>query len=392
MADCHIGSWRNPKLKDITIEVFKKAVSNSIERRVQFILISGDLFNTALPAIDKLKAVVEELRKLKKEAISVYVIPGSHDYSPSGKTMLEVLEAAGLIINVVKGTVIDGRLRLKFAVDGVAKITGLLGKRGMLEKSYYQDLDREHLEQEDGFKIFMFHTAISELKSDEMSRMESAPLSLLPKGFDYYAGGHVHERQVSEFEGYKKVVYPGPLFPNSFKELENKEIGGFYVYDDGDLEFVRVNPYDVENHQLDCSQKTAEEVEAQLYEIARKEHDGMIVTLRITGVMSNGRLSDIDFKGIMDTFYEKGAALVLKNTIALKSGEFEEVKVNENSVEEIEETLIDEHKGKIGNMKDEKGLTVALMNVLNSEKAEGETSPDFSERLIDDARDILDSF
>ena len=34
--------------------------------------------------------------------IEVYVIPGSHDFSPSGKTMLDVLENSGLVINVNK--------------------------------------------------------------------------------------------------------------------------------------------------------------------------------------------------------------------------------------------------------------------------------------------------
>jgi len=45
MADCHIGSWRDPKLKDISTEAFNKAVDKCIQEQVDFILIAGDIFN-----------------------------------------------------------------------------------------------------------------------------------------------------------------------------------------------------------------------------------------------------------------------------------------------------------------------------------------------------------
>ena len=195
IADCHIGAWRDPKLKELNIKAFFEAIAISLKEKVDFILISGDLFNTSLPGIDKLKDVVKILKNLQNKEIPVYLIPGSHDFSPSGKTMLDVLEEAGLCINVVKGKVDENKkLNLQFTVDKKtgAKITGMLGKRGMLERSFYEELNREPLEKEPGFKIFMFHTALTELKPKKLEMMESAPISLLPKNFDYYAGGHVH--------------------------------------------------------------------------------------------------------------------------------------------------------------------------------------------------------
>ena len=65
MADCHIGSWRDPKLRDISTIAFNKAIDRCIEENVDFILISGDLFNTSLPRIDNLKTVVGTFRQLK---------------------------------------------------------------------------------------------------------------------------------------------------------------------------------------------------------------------------------------------------------------------------------------------------------------------------------------
>ena len=53
-----------------------------------------------------------------------------------------------------------------------------------------------------------------------MQNIITNPLSLLPKNFDYYAGGHVHIVDSTKIDGYGLIAYPGPLFPNSFSELE----------------------------------------------------------------------------------------------------------------------------------------------------------------------------
>ena len=194
LADCHIGSWRDPKLNNISTEAFKKAIDLSIEKNIDFVLIAGDLFNTSVPGIDKLKEVTKKLKELKDKDIPCYIIAGSHDFSPSGKTMLDVLEHAGLCTNVAKGELVDDKLKLNFTIDKKtgAKITGLLGKRGGLEKTYYEGLLKDDLEKETGFKIFILHSLLTELKPKDLEKADSQPLSLLPKNFDYYAGGHPH--------------------------------------------------------------------------------------------------------------------------------------------------------------------------------------------------------
>src|SRR4030043_483171 len=117
MADCHIGAWNDPKMRQASIKAFERAVDICIKEGVDFVLIAGDLFNTSLPGIDSLKATVKKLRELKENDITVYVIPASHDFPPSGKTMLEVLEEAGLVINVSKGDFSNEKIVLKFTTD-----------------------------------------------------------------------------------------------------------------------------------------------------------------------------------------------------------------------------------------------------------------------------------
>lgn len=370
MADCHIGGWRDPLLSELGDQAFVRAVSISIAEKVDFVLISGDLFNTSLPAIDRLKLVVEQLRLLKDAGIRTYTIPGSHDFSPSGRTMLDVLESAGLCRSIVRGDVAEGRLRLEFTADPCgAKIAGMLGRKGSLERRYYEDLDRAHLEKEQGFKIFMFHTALSEFKTVE--HMDSAPLSLLPRGFSYYAAGHVHERMEHQALG-GIIVYPGPLFPNSFKELEDLRHGGFYIWD-GRPRFMPIELKKVAQLVVDCEGRTPEEVEQMLTE--QSIGPDSIVTMRLAGRLASGRVTDIGFRQVFRHFSDQGAYAVLKNTSALTSPEFTEVKVHEESVEAIEQSLIAEQGGDVA-------LTGKLMQALDQAKGEGERTADFEARVI----------
>jgi len=100
LGDCHLGGWRQPELRDLNFQSFKEAIKRCIKYKVDFVLIGGDLFDSAYPPIETLKKTIAEFRKLKESKIPVFLIAGSHDYSVSGKAFLEVLEHAGFCKNV----------------------------------------------------------------------------------------------------------------------------------------------------------------------------------------------------------------------------------------------------------------------------------------------------
>jgi DNA repair exonuclease SbcCD nuclease subunit len=397
MADVHLGSWREPKLRELNTKAFVKAIGLCLSHEVDFVLISGDLFNTSLPPIESLKLAVTELKRLKDKGIPVYTIAGSHDFSPSGKTMLEVLEEAELVRNVFRGDVMEGRLNLDFTVDAKtgAKITGMIGKKGMLEKKHYEALITENLEQEDGFKIFLFHTALAELRPEELEKMDAAPLSMLPKGFDYYAGGHVHIVKEASVGGYNNLVYPGPTFPNSFAELEKLGSGGFYIYDDGKLSYEKLKLCDVVPIVVNCNGKTPLQVTENILD-ALQELDvaGAIVLLRLFGTLETGKTSEIDTAKVFETAQLRGAYFVMKNANKLSSKGFDEVRVIADTTEEAEKMVIAEHVGQVKSMDitadDEKLLVVKLMNLLDVEKEEGEKQADYESRVAAEADKIFE--
>lgn len=382
-------------MRELSMQAFLKAMDTCEQENVNFILFSGDLFDTALPSIDGLSMVARRVKELKDKGIPAYVIPGSHDASPSGKTMIDVLESAGLFVNVCKGSVVDGKLRLQFAVDVKtgAKITGMLGKKGMLDRVFYDDLDREYLEREDGYKIFMFHTALSELKPEHLEQMEAYPVSLLPKGFDYYAGGHVHHRNEWSGEGYHIVTQPGALFPTDFAEMEKYGHGGFYIID-SDVRWVPVKIKERVALTIDCDGKSAEEVmSAVLYQLDGQKVSDAIVTMRFKGTLRSGKVADIRFNDIIQHAYAHGAYFVMRNAAGLTTPEFEEIKVKQESIDEIEDVLIKEHvqQVKVDGMDKEKEilLTKELVTVLSEEKKEGENVHDFEVRVSEGAVKVL---
>ncbi|MFQ5621620.1 MAG: exonuclease SbcCD subunit D [Candidatus Nanoarchaeia archaeon] len=407
LADVHIGSWRDPRLRDVSTQLFCKAMRICVREEVDFILISGDLFNTSMPSIDHLRAVVEVLKDVNAVAIPVYYIAGSHDFSSSGKTMLDVLQAAGLATNIARGEEVDGKLQLKFFKDksGV-KIAGMVGKKGGLETAYYDNLDYRHLEDESGPKVFMFHSAIAEMKPKFLEQMPAAPLSILPKGFEYYAGGHVHVIDQQDFPAHKNVTFPGPIFPCSFSELEKLGHGGFYIVEthnskavgaqEGSLpnywksRYVDLDVHPAKNYKFDCNHKTPSQIEEEV--IGKLEHEdlqGAIVTLRFKGTLQGGKVADIQYRDIIRTCYKRGAKSVLRNTYDLRSADLDAVKVDVSSVEDVEAKLIEENAGQsMFEAEEEKKLVRGLMESLAAEKEEGETNTEFEKRVQEDV-DVL---
>ena len=277
------------------------------------------------------------------------------------------------------------------------KITGILGKKGMLDSSYYDSLDRTSLEQEPGDKIFMFHTAIAEFKPKSLQKMDAVPLSFFPKGFMYYAGGHVHEPLKKSSETYPLVTMPGPLFPVNFRELEKLEYGGFYMVtvkdSKADCEFIPIVLHNVVSFFWNVTGKTPTQVvEKAISEIKEKDIANAIVTMRFEGCLSVGTASSIDFDAMLQQCEQQQAFFSLKNTAKLVSESFSEQKYPNETTTAIEERVIKEHIGQTTALssEEETKLIPLLMEALTKEKNEGETNITFEARLKSELAKILD--
>ncbi len=385
LADCHVGGWREEKLNKLSVEHFTRAVDICLDENVGFVLISGDLFDVAMPGYDIINEVAKQLARLKEDDVGVYIIPGSHDYSVTGKTALNILESADLCINVCK--LEDNKLHFVEDKTGV-KIAGMPGKRGGLEKEDYKRLYKDNLEKEDGFKIFMFHTALEEFKPRELEDVGCTSYLDLPKNFSYYAGGHVHYLFDVVKEKYGKIVYPGPLLPNNFKEIEELKRGSFCIVDDNSN--VKRIFLELKKGVLSftVSGSSASEINAKIERlIEENDFTDKVVTLRIVGELEEGKISDVKTRDFVKKIEEKGAFYVLKNTNRLEMKVFEEIKL-QGEVKDIEKELIKEHLGQF-KIDDEEMLTEMLIELFSQEKLDGETNAGFETRITNAALNSL---
>lgn len=405
LADCHIGAQKYPELKKLEMESFKRCMDHCVQEKVDFIIISGDLFHSNLPNMAAVKEAVEKMKEVRDQGIPIYVNYGSHDYSPNETSIIDLLNSAGLIQKIVEGEVDDDGLKLKFFTDPTtgAKLCGISARKSGLENSYYQALNRGNLEREKGFKIFVFHSAITEFKPEFLAEMDSIPLSLFPKGFDYYAGGHVHLHSQHHPEGYGPLTYPGPTFGSYSKDLEMSAQGeerGFYIvkFQDKveDIKFIPLILCDFLYLFEDATGKNAVQVQNSLMDRLEKvDVQDKVVLLKIRGELSGGKTSTIDSRALKEVLKLKGSLFVAINRHGLTSMEQVKVKITENDIPTIEKRLFSDKIGDINLSHDELNkdhgikLAVELLRTLREDQKLNEKKKDYEVRINNEALHTL---
>ncbi|MDO8623587.1 MAG: DNA repair exonuclease [archaeon] len=378
ISDVHLGGWIQEPIQNINLQSFRKAMDICIKEKLDFVLIAGDLFDSAYPPIETLKETFAEFKKLKDAKIPCFIIAGSHDYSVSGKTFLDVLEKSGFCKNVTSYEEREGSLILNPTLFKNIAIYGYPGKKSSLE---IDDLRKVKFQESPGFfKIFMLHTTLDEAKGS--IPVDAIKSTELPKA-DYYAMGHLH----IDFQ-YENFVYPGPIFPNNFQELEDLKFGSFYIVTLNGrpmLKKVDLRIKEVEAFEIEIN-NTSSATEKIILEMEKRDLNDKIILLRVSGELENGKSSDINFQQIEDYAKQKNAFFMLKNTHDLKTKDVEieiELKNSDNIEDEIINVYSEEDPSQFND------LIYELMNSLDLEKQEDESNSVFEQRILDNVKKLL---
>jgi len=375
LGDCHLGGWREPELKELNFKSFQYALEECIKERVDFLLIAGDLFDSAYPPIEILKDTFNEFRKLKEAKIPVYLIAGSHDYSAAGKTFLDVLEKSGFCKNVYRFEEKNEKIWLQPTIHENCAIYGYPGKKTNLE---IEEIERIKLQDSPGlFKILMLHTqlrdAIGNIPVDSVNHEN------LPK-VDYLALGHLH---INYQKGNR--VYSGPTFPNNITELEELKGGHFFIYDNGMIKKKEIRLKEV--FVLDLEVKNALNATEELLTLLREETlADKIAIIKIHGVLESGKSSDIDFVKISNYLKSKGAYVMLKSTSRLQLLESE---VNLDIIDSAQFETEIVKKFEEANPNKFNHLINSLVKTLQIEKIDDEKISTFEERLVSEIKKVL---
>ncbi len=375
MGDCHLGGWRQPELKELNFNSFQRAVEICIREKVDFVLIAGDLFDSAYPPIDTLKDTFKEFRKLVDAKIPVFIIAGSHDYSASGKTFLDVLEKAGFCKNIALFEERNEKILLEPTIYKDVAIYGYPGKKSSLE---VEDIERIKLQDAPGFfKILMLHTAIRDAVG--ALPIKAVDERMLPP-VGYLALAHLHINYQKEGR-----VYCGPIFPNNLAELEELGGGSFYIVDNGVIkrQELKLKPVISMTIEITNALIVTEEI---LKRLEKESLRDKILIVKLYGFLEKGKTSDIDFTKIESYAKKQGAYVFLKSTTKLQMAE-QEITFDFSDTQDMEQQII--HKFEEGHPNALNAYIFPLIKSLQIEKGEDEKSSVFEERLIAENRKIL---
>jgi len=415
ITDCHLGSWRNPKLRDLNLQAFERSILISIKEQVDFILITGDFFDVNIPQLAPVKKAVEILKRARDSGIPIYMIYGSHDFNTANISMIDILHSAELFIKPTEFQSNNDSVMLKFFVDKKtgAKITGISGRKVGLDKEIYEKLDKKNLESENGFKIFLLHRGIQEILPLNMQFRDSLPISLIPKGFDYYGGGHIHKRVEKKIDN-SVIIYPGPLFGSTFQDLEETAKGekrGFYIisFDKQIFEckFIEIKVAEILYKEIFSQKWSSEKLKDEITKnISELEVKNKIVLIKVKGKLF-GKRSNIDFGKFGLDISKRGAILSFINISNLSTDETRSIVVQSNNKFDIEREIFHESiknfqtestlSTKVKNQINSKltgkpgeNISISLLDTLRNEKLENENTSTYEDRIISCAKSVFE--
>lgn len=219
---------------------FGQAIDTSIRERVDFVILSGDIFHEPKPDGESIIQMAHQLKKLRKAGIKLYFVLGEHDISrvtsspvPYVYHKLEFAEWIG-----------DGN---PVYLDDIM-IAGYDNMRtGELDdlKDILNGLDQK-ASQHNGHKILVLHQGIKEVNK----YAGGLTVDELPKNFTYYAMGHLHDRFEKKFtELGGPLAYPGSTELTNSEKIANNIQKGFYIVDiSGDVAIPKWYELNIRQH------------------------------------------------------------------------------------------------------------------------------------------------
>jgi exonuclease SbcD len=407
LADAHVGAWpRNPPLRDRLRESVLRAIEVARERDAQFLLVSGDLFHTPVPDPAEVAPVAAQLRRFVADGRRVYVVYGSHDYVAHRTSWLDVLSEAGVFVRVAPEAVrAEGEpWSLPWIVDEPtgALIAGVSGRSHGLDREYFRSMDSSGFAAASGFKIFQFHAGIEEYLPPHLrEKIRGLRLEDLPRGCDYYAGGHIHYSYEGPGPDGGYLVNPGAVFGTSRTDIENGEAGRTHR----GLVLVRVArgrpsvswvdtivPGGIRTIDVDVTGHGPEAVNALI--LARVQEAnvarGTLILPRLHGQLTAG--GGFDVTGARATLLREGLNAQIDARDVEGAPDDPGTALSETAVEELElARLLGSTENRPAFLHEEAGERVVreLLRELGTPKAEGESALDYLGSRRAGARRIL---
>ncbi|WP_052350270.1 metallophosphoesterase family protein [Paenibacillus gorillae] len=202
-----------------TFGALRALTETAVREQVDFIVLSGDLYDSADRSLKAQLLLVKEWERLQEHGIAVFVIHGNHDPINGSRAELQ-LPASVTVFGA-------DRMEYRPAYCRSGELAAFVYGMSYGTRHVTDNLAAAY-ETEPGapFHIAMLHGNVN----GDASHDPYAPCSLDElvggKGFDYWALGHIHTRQV--LHQYPHVVYPGNIQGRNPREAGER---GCYIVD-----------------------------------------------------------------------------------------------------------------------------------------------------------------
>ena len=196
------------RLRTATRTAFERLIDKALNERVDFVLFAGDIYDCDWQDFHTGLFFRGQMVRLDRAGIRVFIVQGNHD--AQGVISKQLM----LPSNV---TVFSSRAAHTVRLDGLpAAIHG----RSFPERAVNEDLVPSYPAPIPGlFNIGILHTSLTGRAGHDTYAPTDLP-TLIAKGYDYWALGHVHAREVLNEQ--PRVVFPGNLQGRHAKETGAK--------------------------------------------------------------------------------------------------------------------------------------------------------------------------
>ena len=250
------------EIRGATRRAFDNMIDLAIEEEVSFVLIAGDLYDGDWKDYNTGLYFANRMGRLDKAGIRVFIVSGNHDAASN------TTKAMPLPDNVI---IFKPKKPESIILDDLGVI---IHGQSYSAKAMTENLAAGYPQSDTGyFNIGLLHTSLTGRENHE----NYAPCSLdelKSKGYDYWALGHIHKREVVSED--PLIIFPGNVQGRHIKETGSKG-ATLVTVEDGQITNVETRELDVLRWaicEVDLSYcETTESVYEEVREIIDQERE-----------------------------------------------------------------------------------------------------------------------
>lgn len=196
------------EVRGATRRALENLVLLATDESVDFVVIAGDLFDGNWPDFNTGLFFVKQMAQLNEAGIKVFVVRGNHDAESKITKDLPLPANVHVMPADKPQTIRDDKLGI--AVHG----------QSFARPSVTDDLAAAYPQRIAGyFNLGILHTALSG-REGHASYAPCRVGTLIAKGYDYWALGHVHQREIVHRDPW--IVFPGNTQGRTIRETGSK--------------------------------------------------------------------------------------------------------------------------------------------------------------------------